>query len=113
MGRQSFLVCLIVLFCCTSVEAAVQYKMRHNPQTGRGDWVVDVDSSAGSIPILISSDGASYSSALRLIFQGATITDLGSGVFSIAFGEVVTQYLLDPDGTNLTDPDGNNLIWGN
>jgi hypothetical protein len=35
----AFLIALILI--CTTVFADVGYKMRYNPQTGRGDWVID------------------------------------------------------------------------
>lgn len=36
-------VCLTLAFflCASSAWAALSYKMRHNPQTGRGDWITD------------------------------------------------------------------------
>ena len=44
MVRTSSLICLIFLFCSTAFAADV-FKMRYNPQTGRGDWVNDLANS--------------------------------------------------------------------
>lgn len=45
-NRILFLIVILGLSLYTTYAFATNYKMKFNPQTGRGDWVVD-DSSLG------------------------------------------------------------------
>ena len=39
--KRIFLLSIILLFCASTAFAVVGYKKKFNPETGRGDWVID------------------------------------------------------------------------
>ena len=97
-----------LVFLCVNAYAAKDFAKRYP-----NDTALEVYTPNNPPSTQISSDGSVYYSAKKIIFAGSTITDLGSGIYQVAFGPITVQYLLDPDGNNLLDPDGNQLIWGN
>lgn len=42
--KKAFILFLGIIFVSSMAYAEVSYKMRHNAQTGRGDWIVDASS---------------------------------------------------------------------
>lgn len=56
MERKSLTLLIVLLFLC-SVAYGQSYKMRFNPFTGKGDWVVDLIHSVPTTPTDVCTAG--------------------------------------------------------
>ena len=101
------LIILFLLLITTDAFAGKEFARRFPSDTPMEVYTPN------NLPYVLACDNTpTCYKAIQIIFDGATVTDLGGGVINVAYGAIATQYLLDPDGVNLTDPDANNLIWG-
>lgn len=123
MGRQSLFICLILLLIPQVVCAEFTYKLRNNPQTGRGDWITDPQSiqdaidagGTGNVGIgtykataKYLSDGTTVGASTIMYDTGANIgigTSLPTKKLEVKNGDLYINnassniYLKSPNGT--------------
>ena len=67
MVRKNALICLAFLLFCGLAFAETTYKMRYNPQTSKGDWVVDPSTlSNADMPAFVAGGGVNWGDVLML-----------------------------------------------
>jgi len=89
----------LLIFSSVSLFAEDKYKMRHNPQTGRGDWVLDAAASG-------------YSTIAGSAEYNFTNNDFnGTGDFTTTGNLTATSLTLTGDGDS--EVDGNLTVVGN